>query len=43
MLSTQNIQLLSGSLCPYRYAILGAILVDKEISESTDYVNLSAK
>jgi hypothetical protein len=35
--------LLIGCLCPYRYAILGAVLIDKDISESTNYVNLSAK
>jgi hypothetical protein len=42
MQQAQNIHLLIGSLCTDRYAILGAILIDKEISESTNYVNLSA-
>jgi len=42
MQSAQNIHLLTSSLCPYRYAILGAVLIDKEISESTNFMNLSA-
>ena len=43
MQSSHTISLLIGSLCPYRFAILGAVLIDKEISESTDYINLSAR
>ena len=43
MKSSNTITLLVGSLCPYRFAILGAVLIDKEISESTNYMNLSAK
>ena len=43
MRSSETIDLLVGSLCPYRFAILGAVLIDKEISESTDYMKLSAR
>jgi len=43
MQSSHTITLLIGSLCPYRFAILGAVLIDKEISESSNYMNLSAK
>lgn len=43
MRSSHTITLLIGSLCPYRFAIMGAVLIDKEISESNNYMNLSAK
>ena len=43
MRSSQTISLLIGSLCPYRFVILGAVLIDKEISEATDYMKLSAR
>lgn len=43
MLSPKSIELLLEKLCPYRFAILGAVLIDKEISESMDYMNLSAR
>lgn len=43
MRSSQTINLLVGTLCPYRFAILGAVLIDKEISESTDFMKLSAR
>mmetsp|Transcript_2387 Transcript_2387/g.3032 ORF Transcript_2387/g.3032 Transcript_2387/m.3032 type:complete len:269 (+) Transcript_2387:111-917(+) len=43
MLSLRSIELLVGQLCPYRMTILGAVLIDKEIAESINYVSLSAK
>ncbi len=43
MNSSNSITLLIGQFCPYRFAILGAVLVDKEIAESKSYVNLSAR
>ncbi len=30
-------------MCPYRFAILGSVLIDKEISESRNHMALSAK
>ena len=35
--------MLCGDLCPYRMAILGAVLIDKQVCESTDYVALSVQ
>lgn len=32
-----------GQLCPYRFAILGAVLIDKDIAECTNYMLLSAQ
>ena len=43
MRSSQTISLLVGTMCPYRFAILGAVLIDKEISEAQSYVKLSAR
>ena len=43
MRSSQTISLLIGTMCPYRFAILGAVLIDKEISEATNYMKLSAR
>lgn len=43
MRSNQTISLLVGIPCPYRFAILGAVLIDKEITESKDYMKLSAR
>ena len=43
MRSSVTIKLLIGQLCPIRLAILGAVLIDKEICESTNYINLSAR
>ena len=42
MICPETIELLIGQLCPYRFAILGAVLIDKEVSESTNYMNLTA-
>ena len=43
MFQVRSMQLLCGDLCPYRMGILGAVLVDKQVCESTDYVKLSIK
>ena len=41
MFQARSMQLLCGDLCPYRMAILGAILVDKEVCESTNYLKIT--
>jgi len=43
MNSGHSIELLIGQMCPYRFAILGAVLIDKEISESRNFMALSAR
>ena len=43
MQSGHTIELLIGQMCPYRFAILGSVLIDKEISESKNHMALSAK
>ena len=43
MHSTESITLMVGQLCPQRFAILGAVLIDKEIAESTNHVKLSVR
>ena len=40
--STHTIKLLTGSLCPWSFACIGAILVDKELSASHDWPKYSA-
>ena len=42
MEQSHTIALLVGQLCPLRFAILGAVLIDKDISESTDHMRLLA-
>lgn len=41
--STQYMTMMSGSSCPYRYAMLGAVLVDKEIASACDYPKLLSR
>lgn len=43
MKSAKYMTLVSGSHCPYRYGILGVVLIDREICRTANYLALLAR